>query len=95
MIEINVFLARLAIAGKVLASIRNPAKSVLRFLYRQMLKIDEPWQMDVASARQGKRLPVVLTVAEVRATLARIPRRIAVRLNIGCLSQKREGPAPG
>ena len=59
------FLSHLVIAGKVSASIRNPAKSALRFLYRQVLKIDELWLTDVASVRQGKRLPGVLTVAEV------------------------------
>ena len=36
-----------------------------RFLYRQVLKIDEPWQTDVTATRQGKRLPGMLTVAEV------------------------------
>jgi hypothetical protein len=40
--EIEVFLTHLAIAGEVSASTRNPAKSALRFLYRQVLKIDEP-----------------------------------------------------
>ncbi|MGK2926870.1 MAG: phage integrase N-terminal SAM-like domain-containing protein [Lysobacterales bacterium] len=63
--EIKAFPTHLAIAGKVSASIRNPAKSALRFLYRQVLRIDEPWQTDLAAVRQGKRLPGVLTVAEV------------------------------
>ncbi len=63
--EIEVFLSHLAIAGKVSASIRNQAKSALQFLYRQVLKIDEPWQTDLAAVRQDKHLPVVLTVAEV------------------------------
>ena len=44
------FLSHLAIAGKESASTRNPAKSVLRFLYRQVLKINEPWLTDVAGA---------------------------------------------
>jgi len=44
-----------------------------RFLYRQMLKIDKPWLTDVAAARQGKRLPGVLMVAEVRAALCSRP----------------------
>jgi site-specific recombinase XerD len=65
--EIKVFLSHLAIAGKVSASIRNPAKSALRFLYRQVLKIDETWLTDIAAVRKGKRLPGVLTVAEVQA----------------------------
>ena len=63
--EIKVFLSHLAIAGKVSVSIRNQAKSALQFLYRQVLKIDEPWQTDLAAVRQDKHLPVVLTVAEV------------------------------
>jgi hypothetical protein len=44
--EIEVFLTHLAIAGEVSASPPNPAKSVLRFLYRQVLKIDESWLTD-------------------------------------------------
>lgn len=55
--EIEVFLPHLAIAGKVSASIRNPAKSALRFLYRQVLKNGEPWLTDLAAERRGKRLP--------------------------------------
>ena len=67
--EIEAFLSHLAIVGKVLASIRNPVKSSLRFLYRQVLEIYELWLTDIASERQGKRLPGVLTVAEVQAAL--------------------------
>lgn len=63
--EIKAFPTHLALAGKVSASIRNHAKSAPRFLYRRALKIDEPWLTDVEAARQGKRLPVVLTVAQM------------------------------
>ena len=59
--EIEVFLTRLAMASKVSASTRNPAKSALRFLYRQVLKINEPWLTDATAARQGKLLPGALT----------------------------------
>ena len=59
--EIKAFLTHLAIAGKMSASTRNPAKSAARFLYRQVFEIDEPWLADVTSVRQGKRLPGVLT----------------------------------
>lgn len=69
--EIEAFLTHLAVVGKVSASTQNQAKSALLFLYRQVLGIDLPWLTDVASARQGKRLPVVLTVAEVQAVLGR------------------------
>ena len=70
--EIEAFLTHLAVVGKVSASTQNQAKSALLFLYREVLGIDLPWLTDVASARQGKRLPVVLTVAEVQAVLARV-----------------------
>ena len=69
--EIEAFLTHLAVAGKVSASTQNQAKSALLFLYREVLGIDLPWLGDIASARQGKRLPVVLTVAEVQAVLGR------------------------
>ena len=52
----------------------------LRFFYRQVLEIDEPWLTGVASARQGKRLPGVRTVAEVWGMLARIPGRFGLML---------------
>ena len=52
--EIEAFLTHLAVAGKVLASTQNQAKSALLFLYREVLGIDLPWLGDIASARQGK-----------------------------------------
>jgi hypothetical protein len=59
--EIEVFLSHLAIAGKESASTRNPVKCVQLLFYRQVLEIDEPRLTDVASVRQGKRLPGLLT----------------------------------
>ena len=59
--EMEAFLTHLAVVGKVSASTQNQAKSALLFLYREVLQIDLPWLGDVVSARQGKRLPVVLT----------------------------------
>ena len=73
--EIAAFLTHLAVVGKVSASAQNQAKSALLFLYRAVLGIDLPWLTDVASARQGKRLPVVLTV--VALTVAGTPAKIA------------------
>ena len=58
----------------------NICAIALRFLYRQVLKITEPWLTDVASVRQGKRLPRMWTVAEMRAALARIPGRTGLML---------------
>jgi integron integrase len=68
--EIEAFLTHLAVVGKVSASTQNQAKSALLFLYRAVLNVDLPWLGDIASARQGKRLPVVLTVKEVQAVMA-------------------------
>lgn len=70
--EMEAFLTHLAVVGKVSASTQNQAKSALLFLYREVLQIDLPRLGDVVSARQGKRLPVVLTMAEVQAVLARV-----------------------
>ena len=39
--------------GRLNYSIRT---SALRFIYRQVMKINEPWLTAVASLRQGKRL---------------------------------------
>jgi hypothetical protein len=59
--EIEVPLTHLAMASKVSVSTPNPAKSALRFLYRQVLEINELWLTDAAAVRQGKRLPGLLT----------------------------------
>lgn len=70
--EVQEFLTHLAVAGKVAASTQNQAKSALLFLYREVLVVELPWLDDVESAKAPKRLPVVLTGAEVMATLARL-----------------------
>lgn len=70
--EVQEFLTHLAVAGRVAASTQNQAKSALLFLYREVLAVELPWLADVESARTPKRLPVVLSGAEVMATLARL-----------------------
>ncbi len=80
--EMEAFLTHLAVVGKVSASTQNQAKSALLFLYREVLQIDLPWLGDVVSARQGKRLPVVLTVAEVQAVLARVTSTTGLMLRL-------------
>jgi len=62
----------LAVAGKVAAATQNQAKSALLFLYREVLEIQLPWLENVTQAKAPKRLPVVLTVAEVQAVLSRL-----------------------
>lgn len=70
--EIEAFLTHLAMVGTISASTQNQAKSALLFLDPEVIGIDLPWLTDVASARQSKRLPVVLMVTEAQAVLARV-----------------------
>jgi integron integrase len=70
--EVEAFLTHLAVGAKVSASTQNQALQALLFLYRQVLDIELPWLENVTRASQPKRLPVVLTVAEVRAVLAQL-----------------------
>jgi len=70
--DVEAFLTHLAVAGKVSASTQNQAKSAILFLYREVLEIQLPWLDNVTQAKAPKKLPVVLTVAEVQAVLARL-----------------------
>ena len=68
--EIEAFLTHLAVKARVSASTQNQAKSALLFLYREVLEQKLPWLDKVTQAKAPKRLPVVLTVAEVQAVLS-------------------------
>lgn len=80
--EVEAFLTHLAVAGKVAASTQNQAKSALLFLYREVLETELPWLDGIESAKAPRRLPVVLTVAEVQAVLSRLS---GTHWLIGCL----------
>lgn len=67
--EVQSFLSYLAVERNVASSTQNQAKSALLFLYRDVLHIELPWLDEVIAAKMGKRLPVVLTTAEMRALL--------------------------
>jgi site-specific recombinase XerD len=69
--DIEAFLTHLAVAAKVAASTQNQALQALLFLYRQVLGVELPWLDNVTRASRPKRLPVVLSAAEVRTALAR------------------------
>ena len=71
-IEVESFLTDLAVRLKVAASTQNQALSALLFLYREVLGIELPWVDGVVRAKASKRLPVVLTRAEVAALLAQM-----------------------
>jgi len=70
--QVAAFLTHLAVAGRVAASTQNQAKSALLFLYKEVLGVELPWLTRVEPAKAPKRLPVVLTRAEVQAVLGRL-----------------------
>jgi integron integrase len=67
--EINAFLSHLATEQRVSASTQNQALAALLFLYRTVLGGDVGNLEGVIRARKRQRLPVVLTVGEVRGVL--------------------------
>jgi integron integrase len=68
--DVEAFLTHLATQGQVAASTQNQAKSALLFLYKEVLQCELPWLDNVETAKRPARLPVVLTVEEVRRVLA-------------------------
>ncbi|MFM9912274.1 MAG: integron integrase [Methylophilaceae bacterium] len=70
--EVEAFLTHLAVERHVSASTQNQAKSALLYLYKEVLGIELPWLDNVTQAKAPKRLPVVLTQAEVQAVLSRL-----------------------
>ena len=63
------FLTHLAVDRNVSAATQNQAKSALLFLYRVVLNVALPWLDEIVAAKDGRRLPVVLTSSEVRSLL--------------------------
>jgi integron integrase len=70
--EIAEFLTHLAVEGKVASATQNQALNALVFLYREVLQREMPELSNVIRPKRPKRLPVVLTPAEVRAVFAEI-----------------------
>jgi len=64
--DIRVFLTHLAVNRKVSASTQNQAFNALLFLFRNILKIEIGDLGSTIRAKRGPKLPVVLTVEEVR-----------------------------
>ncbi len=50
----------------------NQALSALLFLYKEVLNIELPWLTEVSRPKRPKRLPVVLTAAEVKRLLSHL-----------------------
>jgi integron integrase len=67
--QFKCFLAHLAVDRKVAAATQRQAFNALLYLFRRVLDIPIQGLECVARARMGKRLPVILTVEEVRRIL--------------------------
>lgn len=67
--EVQAFLTHLAVDRSVSASTQNQAKAALLFMYRHLLEVDLPWLSEVVQAKPTQRLPVVLSLGEVRILL--------------------------
>ena len=78
--DLNRFLTHLAVEDHVSASTQNQALSAILFLYERVLEQPLNRLEGVVRAKRPKRLPVVLTRAEVAAVLSRmsgVPRLVA------------------
>jgi integron integrase len=69
--EVEEFLTHLAVEGHVSISTQNQALHALLFLYQQVLEVELPLIRAIKSQRP-RRLPVVMTRAEVRQVLEAI-----------------------
>lgn len=70
--EVQAYLSMLANERRISASTHRQALSALLFLYREVLGVDMPWMQQLGRPVPAKRLPVVLTSAEVQAVLSRM-----------------------
>jgi len=81
--QVGAFLSALAVEGRVSASTQMQALSALLFFYREVLGRPVGHLADLVPARKPRRLPVVLTRAEVRSVLGQLggrPRLVAALL---------------
>lgn len=69
--EVEAFLTHLAVQRRVSASTQNQAFNALLFLYRNVIPKDLD-NINAVRAKQSRRLPTVLTQAEVKAVLANL-----------------------
>ena len=67
--EMRAFLTDLAVRRKVSAATQNQALNALLFLYREVVGQDVGWLDDFEQAQRSRRVPVVLTQAEIRRLL--------------------------
>jgi site-specific recombinase XerD len=80
--DINAFLSDLVVRQGVSASTQNQALAAILFLHRNVLQKPLPDLTQVVRAKRPRRLPAVLTRAEVRAVIGRLggtERVVAIR----------------
>jgi integron integrase len=70
--EVERFLTYLADERGLAASSHQQALAALLFLYQEVLGVELPWLTEIGRPKKRKRLPVVLTVDEVRRVLANV-----------------------
>jgi len=70
--DITAFLTALAMKKRLSGATRNQARSALVFLYRAVLQLEIEGLDEVARARTGRHLPVVLSRSEVARVLERM-----------------------
>ena len=85
MTDVRAFFSDLAVRQQVSASTQNQAAAALKFLYVSVLRRPLDVLNDVVPASRPKRLPVVLSVSEIRAILGllREPDRLVASLLYG------------
>jgi integrase len=66
--EVVAYLSHLASERRVSPSTHRQALSALLFLYSEVLKVELPWMEEIGRPQATQRIPVVLTVDEVRRT---------------------------
>jgi integron integrase len=68
--DVQAFLSWLATERRVSVSTHRQALAALLFLYQKVFGLQLPWMQQLDRPQRKPRLPVVLSVAEVRAVLA-------------------------
>jgi len=83
--DVKAYLTRLAMVDKVSASTQNQAFSALLLLFREILRTDLDAIAHTVRAKRGRKLPTVLSVAEVQALLEAVEPKylLMVRLLYG------------
>ncbi len=70
--EVRAFLTMLANERQVAPATHRQALSALLFLYREVLGIDLPWMQEIGRPQSQRRVPVVLSPAEVQGLLLQL-----------------------